>query len=60
MLGVRYTRVPATLWHPDVQAYAVSDVKTGKPMATLYVDMYPRDGKYNHAASGASATARRG
>lgn len=50
LLGVRYTQVPATLWHPDVQAYAVSDVKTGKPMATLYVDLYPRDGKYNHAA----------
>lgn len=50
LLGVRYTQVPATLWHPDVQAYAVSDVKTGRPMATLYVDLYPRDGKYNHAA----------
>jgi thimet oligopeptidase len=50
MLGIRYTRVDAKLWHPDVQAYAVSDAKTGKPLATLYVDMYPRDGKYNHAA----------
>jgi thimet oligopeptidase len=50
LLGVRYTQVPAKLWHPEVQAYAVSDVKTGKPMATLYVDLYPRDGKYNHAA----------
>jgi thimet oligopeptidase len=50
MLGIRYTRVPATLWHPDVQAYAVSDAKSGKPLSTLYVDLYPRDGKYNHAA----------
>jgi len=50
MLGIRYTRVEAKLWHPDVQAYAVSDAKTGKALATLYVDMYPRDGKYNHAA----------
>jgi thimet oligopeptidase len=50
MLGVRYTRVAAPLWHADVQAYAVSDAKTGKPLATLYVDLYPRDGKYNHAA----------
>ncbi len=49
-LGIRYTRVPATLWHDDAQAYAVSDAKTGKPLATLYVDLYPRDGKYNHAA----------
>lgn len=50
MMGVRYTRVPARLWHPDVQAYAVSDAATGKPLATLYVDLYPRDGKFNHAA----------
>jgi len=50
MLGVRYTRVPAKLWHPDVQAYAATDVATGKPLAALYVDLYPRDGKYNHAA----------
>jgi thimet oligopeptidase len=50
MMGVRYTPVKATLWHPDVQAYAVSDAATGKPLATLYVDLYPREGKYNHAA----------
>ncbi len=50
MMGVRYTRVPAKLWHPEVQAYAVSDAKTGKPLATLLVDLYPREGKYNHAA----------
>lgn len=50
LLGVRYTRVPAKLWHPEVQAYLASDVKTGRPLATLYVDLYPRDGKYSHAA----------
>jgi thimet oligopeptidase len=50
MLGIRYTRVNAPVWHPEVQAYAVNDTKTGKPLATLYVDLYPRDGKYNHAA----------
>lgn len=50
LLGVRYTPVPATLWHPEVQAYAVSDAATGRPLASLYVDLYPRDGKYKHAA----------
>ena len=50
LLGIRYTRVPATLWHEEVQAYAASDAKTGKPLAALYVDLYPRDGKYKHAA----------
>ncbi len=50
MFGLRYTRVPAKVWHPEVQAYAVSDAASGRPIATLYVDLYPRDGKYNHAA----------
>ena len=59
MLGIRYTRVAAKLWHPDVQAYAISDARTGKPLSTLYVDLYPREGKYNHAAVWASVAARR-
>jgi thimet oligopeptidase len=51
MFGIRYARVEgARLWHPDVQAYAVSDAATGKPLAGLLVDLYPREGKYNHAA----------
>jgi thimet oligopeptidase len=51
MMGVKYTRVEGVkLWHPDVRAYAVSDAGSGKALATLLVDLYPRDGKYNHAA----------
>ena len=50
LFGIRYTRVPIKLWHDDVEAYAVSDAASGRPLATLYIDMYPRDGKYNHAA----------
>jgi thimet oligopeptidase len=50
-MGVKYTRLPGVkLWHPDAHAFVASDVKTGKALATLYVDAYPRDGKYNHAA----------
>jgi thimet oligopeptidase len=50
LMGVRYTPVAADLWHPDAQAFVVSDAATGKPLAQLYVDLYPRAGKYNHAA----------
>jgi thimet oligopeptidase len=50
LFGIRYTRVQATLWHPEAQAYAVSDAATGRPLAGLVVDLYPRAGKYNHAA----------
>ncbi len=51
LMGVRYQRVPgAPAWHDEVQTYAVSDAASGRPMATLWVDLYPREGKYNHAA----------
>jgi thimet oligopeptidase len=51
MMGVHYVRVEGLkLWHPDVQAYAVMDTATGQAIATLYVDPFPREGKYNHAA----------
>jgi thimet oligopeptidase len=51
LMGVRYQRIEgATAWHPEVQTYRVSDASSGRPLATLWVDLYPRDGKYNHAA----------
>jgi thimet oligopeptidase len=50
MFGVRYDRIEAAGWAPDVQAWAVTDVASNRKLATLYVDPYPRDGKYNHAA----------
>jgi thimet oligopeptidase len=50
-MGVRYQRVEGVrLWHPDAMAYVAIDAATGKSLATLYVDPYPREGKYNHAA----------
>ena len=50
LMGVRYTKVAAELWHPEAQAFVVSDAASGKPIAQMYVDLYPREGKYNHAA----------
>jgi thimet oligopeptidase len=51
MMGVRYEPVPGVaLWHPEALAFRAVDVKTGRPLATLYIDAYPRDGKYGHAA----------
>jgi thimet oligopeptidase len=63
MFGVRYDRVEGTYWAPDVQAWALTDLASNKKIATLYVDPYPRDGKYNHAAvwnfrNGATVTGR--
>ena len=42
-------RAPA-LWHPDVQMATVTDSATGDLLGTLFVDLYPRADKYNHAA----------
>ncbi|MBV8037888.1 M3 family metallopeptidase [Roseateles sp.] len=50
MMGVKYQRVDNKLWHDEAQTYVVSDAVSGKSIAQLYVDLYPRDGKYNHAA----------
>jgi thimet oligopeptidase len=50
LMGVKYERIDNPLWHSEAQTYVVSDAASGKPIAQLYVDLYPRDGKYNHAA----------
>ena len=51
LMGVRYQRVDgAAAWHSEVQTYAVSDAASGAPLGRLLVDLYPREGKYNHAA----------
>jgi len=50
LMGVKYQRIENKLWHDEAQTYVVSDVASGQPIAQMYVDLYPRDGKYNHAA----------
>lgn len=39
------------VWHSDVRAYAVVDTLSHQRLGTLYLDLYPRKGKYNHAAA---------
>jgi thimet oligopeptidase len=58
LYGIEYKDVTATkggtasrpLWHADVRLYEVYDKKTQKMLGEFYLDMYPRDNKYNHAA----------
>ena len=51
IFGLTITQVePEQAWHPDVTLHVVSDAKTGEPLGALYLDMFPRSGKYNHFA----------
>ena len=36
------------VWHPDVYVYEVSDELSGNVIGYLYLDLFPRDLKYNH------------
>jgi thimet oligopeptidase len=51
IFGLKFEKLePPQKWIGDLQLYAVSDGKTGEPMGLFYLDMFPRDGKYNHFA----------
>jgi len=51
IFGLKFERVePPYKWVDDLQLYTVSDSKTGEPLGLFYLDMFPREGKYNHFA----------
>lgn len=51
LFGVRFVEVPGVkTWADGVKLYDVRDAATDAVLARFYVDMYPREGKYGHAA----------
>ena len=51
IFGLKFQRIePPYKWVADLQLYAVSDAATGEPLGLFYLDMFPREGKYNHFA----------
>ncbi|HJR88314.1 MAG TPA: M3 family metallopeptidase [Acidimicrobiia bacterium] len=51
VFGLRYRKVDRPSWHPDVLAYAIDDDATGQEIAHFFMDLFPREGKFSHAAA---------
>jgi len=52
VLGLEYRAVDRVRgWHDTVRLYEILDRSSGKLIASFYTDLYPRDGKYGHAAA---------
>ena len=52
LLDLRFEEVhDIPLWHPDVKLYAVYDKSDGRLMGHFCMDLFPREGKYKHAAA---------
>ena len=51
LFGVTFEKADLPTWHPDVLVYQIKDKKSGELISNFYLDMFPRDGKYTHAAT---------
>ncbi len=50
VFGITFEPAKIPTWHPDVKAFLIKDKQTAAPLAYFYMDLYPREGKYKHAA----------
>ncbi len=61
MFGVTYTEVtPANAWHEDVTLWQVTEADSGNTIGHFYMDLFPREGKFSHAAAWPLVPAHRG
>ncbi|HEY4767821.1 MAG TPA: M3 family metallopeptidase [Candidatus Limnocylindria bacterium] len=52
VLGLEYREINAKdAWHPSVSLYEIRDRASGELLAHFYADLFPRDGKFYHAAA---------
>lgn len=50
LFGIVFEPADIPVWHPDVKAFKITDKADGSLIAYFYMDLYPREGKYKHAA----------
>ena len=51
IFGLKFEKIVAPYkWFDDLQLYLVTDSATGEPLGMFYLDMFPREGKFNHFA----------
>ncbi|MDX1468077.1 MAG: M3 family metallopeptidase [Acidimicrobiia bacterium] len=51
MFGITFEEITEfDSWHEDVQLFAIKDTETGEELSRFYLDLFPREGKYGHAA----------
>ena len=51
VFGLTYERVDAPTWHPEVITYAIHDAASGDLISHFYMDLFPREAKFSHAAA---------
>lgn len=49
LYGISFAPIEAPKWHEDVQVFEVKDAD-GSTLGRAYLDLYPRESKYKHAA----------
>src|SRR6266705_1030424 len=51
IFGLKFEKIVVPCkWIDDLQLYLVTDSATGEPLGMFYLDMFPREGKFNHFA----------
>ena len=51
IFGLKFEKITVPYkWIDDLQLFVVTDSATGEPLGLFYLDMFPREGKFNHFA----------
>jgi thimet oligopeptidase len=59
IFGISFRELPFKLWHKDVKTFEVKDVKLKSLIGYISMDMFPRTGKFGHAAMFDTVVGRR-